>query len=206
MNAAAKLARRASSDIDLIAVSKTRDAETIKPLLEAGHRQFGENRVQEALEKWPKLKEEYPDVQLHLIGQLQSNKAAEAIQLFDVIHGLDRMSLLNALAKEMKKADRTISCFLQINIGDEEQKGGCRIDEIETLLSAADDNAIPIIGLMCIPPAEIDSAPFFSLMAKLAKHYGLPNLSMGMSSDYETAITIGATHVRVGTALFGARK
>ncbi len=202
---AAKRAQRDTDDINLIAVSKTRSSDEIIPLLEQGHREFGENRVQEAIEKWPALKTQYQDVKLHCIGQLQSNKAAEAIAIFDVIHSLDRMSLLKALAKEMKKADKYIPCFLQVNIGDEEQKGGCAIDDIGSLLEAAANANIPVIGLMCIPPAGIESAPFFALLAKLARDYKLVGLSMGMSSDYESAITIGATHVRVGTALFGPR-
>jgi len=204
--ASAKLAKREAQAINLIAVSKTRSSNEIRPLLENGHRSFGENRVQEAMEKWPDLKAQYDNVELHCIGQLQSNKAAEAIALFDVIHSLDRLSLLKALAKEMKKADRYIPCFLQVNIGAEEQKGGCAIDDIPQLLNAAEELNIPIIGLMCIPPAQIEAAPFFALMAKIAHEHNLEMLSMGMSSDYEVAVTIGATHVRVGTALFGARK
>lgn len=205
IDAAAKKANRNIADINLIAVSKTRNAEQIRPLLDQGHRHFGENRVQEAMEKWPELKAQYDGIALHCIGQLQSNKAADAVATFDVIHSLDRMSLLKELAKEMKKADKYIPCFLQVNIGAEEQKGGCDVDTIEGLLEAANQANIPIIGLMCIPPADIVSAPFFALMAKLGKQYNLANLSMGMSSDYDTAVTIGATHVRVGTALFGAR-
>lgn len=205
IDAAAKKANRNIADINLIAVSKTRNAKQIRPLLDQGHRHFGENRVQEAIEKWPELKAQYDGIALHCIGQLQSNKAADAVATFDVIHSLDRMSLLKELAKEMKKADKYIPCFLQVNIGAEEQKGGCDVDAIEGLLEAANQANIPIIGLMCIPPADIVSAPFFALMAKLGKQYNLANLSMGMSSDYDTAVTIGATHVRVGTALFGAR-
>ncbi len=203
--AAAKRAQRDTDDINLIAVSKTRSSEEIIPLLEQGHKSFGENRVQEAMEKWPALRSQYDGIELHCIGQLQSNKAAEAIAIFDVIHSLDRISLLKALAKEMKKADKYIPCFLQINIGDEEQKGGCAVKDIAKLLEAATNAGIPIIGLMCIPPADIEAAPFFALLAKLADEYDLPNLSMGMSSDYETALSIGATHIRVGTALFGSR-
>ncbi len=205
ITAAAQRAQRDTDDINLIAVSKTRSSEEIIPLLEQGHKSFGENRVQEAMEKWPALRSQYDGIELHCIGQLQSNKAAEAIATFDVIHSLDRISLLKALAKEMKKADKYIPCFLQINIGDEEQKGGCAVKDIAKLLEAATNADIPIIGLMCIPPADIEAAPFFALLAKLANEYDLPNLSMGMSSDYETALTIGATHIRVGTALFGPR-
>jgi len=206
ISVAAKRAKRDTNDINLIAVSKTRNAEQIRYLLEQGHRAFGENRVQEAMDKWYDLKSQYDGVKLHCIGQLQSNKVAEAIAIFDVIHSLDRMTLLKALSREMAKAERYIPCFLQVNIGDEDQKGGCAIEDIPSLLEAAENANISIIGLMCIPPANIEAAPFFALIAKLATEYGLQHLSMGMSSDYETAITIGATHIRVGTALFGARK
>lgn len=201
----AKRAKREPADINLIAVSKTRKVQDIKPLLDAGHRTFGENRVQEAMEKWPALKSEYEGIALHCIGQLQSNKSAEAVATFDVIHSLDRMSLLKSLAKEMKKANKYVPCFLQVNIGAEEQKGGCDVAQIADMLSAAKDANIPIIGLMCLPPADIEAAPFFALLAKLAGDHGLSGLSMGMSSDYELAAALGATHVRVGTALFGPR-
>ena len=202
---ACKAARRKSDDITLIAVSKTHPAETIEPLLEQGQRVFGENRVQEAEAKWPELRARYPDVELHLIGQLQSNKADEAVALFDSIHSLDRMSLLNALAKAMDKAGRRVPCFIQVNVGEEDQKGGCSLSELPDLLAAARAADIPIAGLMCIPPFDIEPAPFFALLAKLAADNGLSGLSMGMSSDYETAVMLGATHVRVGTALFGKR-
>ena len=167
---------------------------------------FGENRVQEAQEKWPKLREQYPDVKLHLIGQLQSNKAEEAVVLFDCIHGLDRTSLLRALAKAMDKADRRVPCFIQVNVGEEEQKGGCAVADLPDLIAQARGADIPVAGLMCIPPFDIEPAPFFALLAKLAADNGLAGLSMGMSGDYETAVMLGATHVRVGTALFGARQ
>lgn len=202
---ACKPARRKIGDVTLIAVSKTHPAEAIVPLLEQGQRVFGENRVQEAQEKWPELRARYPDVELHLIGQLQSNKAEEAVALFDCIHSLDRISLLNALAKAMDKAGRRVPCFIQVNVGGEEQKGGCSLAELPTLLAAARDAEIPIAGLMCIPPFDIEPAPFFALLAKLAADNGLSGLSMGMSGDYETAVMLGATHIRVGTALFGAR-
>ncbi|WFL78434.1 YggS family pyridoxal phosphate-dependent enzyme [Altererythrobacter arenosus] len=202
---ACKASRREPGDVTLIAVSKTHPAEAIAPLLGEGHRVFGENRVQEAQEKWPELREQFPDVELHLIGQLQSNKAEDAVALFDCIHSLDRPSLLKALAKAMDKADRRVSCFIQVNIGSEEQKGGCAIDALPDLLEQARAAGIPVIGLMCIPPAEIEPAPFFALLAKLASENGLDQLSMGMSGDYPTAVMLGATHVRVGTALFGAR-
>lgn len=201
----AKIARRKSDEISLIAVSKTHPAEAIVPLLEEGQRVFGENRVQEAQEKWPALREAYPDVELHLIGQLQSNKAEDAVALFDVIHSLDRPSLLTALAKAMDKAGRRVPCFVQVNIGDEAQKGGVAIAHLPDFLTRVREAEIPLAGLMCIPPAAIEPAPFFAFLAKLAAEHGLEGLSMGMSGDYETAIMLGATHIRVGTALFGKR-
>lgn len=202
---ACKIARRAPDTVSLIAVSKTRSADEITPLLEAGHRAYGENRVQEAASKWPDLRKSYPDVQLHLIGQLQSNKADEAVELFDCIHSLDRMSLLSALSKAMAKAGRQIPCFIQVNIGEEEQKGGCAIAELPELLMAAHEGGIEVIGLMCIPPADVEPAPYFALLAELAARHGLSQLSMGMSDDFGTAIQLGATYIRVGTALFGPR-
>ncbi|MDC8755503.1 YggS family pyridoxal phosphate-dependent enzyme [Erythrobacter sp. sf7] len=200
-----KPARRKPEDVTLIAVSKTKGVDAIQPLIDAGQRVFGENRVQEAAAKWPALREAHPDIELHLIGQLQSNKAEEAVALFDCIHSLDRPSLLTALAKAMDKAGRRVPCFVQVNIGDEEQKGGCPIADLPAFLEAVRAAGIPLAGLMCIPPADIEPAPFFALLAKLAADHGLKGLSMGMSGDYETAVMLGATHVRVGTALFGAR-
>ena len=205
MHAAAKLARRPGEDIHLIAVSKTRTAQDIEPLILEGQRLFGENRVQEAASKWPALKERHPEVELHLIGQLQSNKAEEAVALFDVIHSVDRLSLVTALGKAIEKLGRAVPCFIQVNIGAEEQKGGCSVAELPDLLKAAQDAGIPVAGLMCIPPAELEAAPFFALLAELSARHGLAQLSMGMSDDFETAIMLGATHVRIGSALFGAR-
>ncbi len=202
---ACKQARREVSDVTLIAVSKTHDAPAIQPLIDAGQRVFGENRVQEAQGKWPALREAHPDIELHLIGQLQSNKAEEAVALFDYIHGLDRPSLLTALAKAMDKAGRLVPCFVQVNIGDEAQKGGCPIAELPAFLAAVRTTPIPLAGLMCIPPADTEAAPFFAFLAKLAADHGVTGLSMGMSGDYETAVMLGASHVRVGTALFGSR-
>jgi len=202
---ACKQARRAPEDVTLIAVSKTHDAPAIQPLIDAGQRVFGENRVQEAEAKWPALREAHPDIALHLIGQLQSNKAEEAVALFDCIHGLDRPSLLTALAKAMDKAGRQVPCFVQVNIGDEPQKGGCPIAELPQFLQAVRATPIPLAGLMCIPPADTEAAPFFAFLAKLAADHGISGLSMGMSGDYETAVMLGASHVRVGTALFGHR-
>jgi len=205
MAAAAKLARRPSEDIHLIAVSKTRSVEDIAPLILQGQMLFGENRVQEAAQKWPVLKEQHSGIQLHLIGQLQSNKAEEAVALFDVIHSVDRLSLVTALGKAMQKLQRAVPCFIQVNIGAEAQKGGCSVAELPDLLKAAQESDIPVAGLMCIPPADVEAAPFFALLAELSARHGLPQLSMGMSDDFEMAIMLGATHIRVGTALFGAR-
>lgn len=202
---AARLARREPEAVTLIAVSKTHGAGAIRPLLEAGQRVFGENRVQEAEEKWPALREDYPDVELHLIGQLQSNKADDAVALFDAIHSVDRPSLVDALGKAMEKLGLRPDCFVQVNVGEEPQKGGCAPAELPALLERARAAGLPVKGLMCIPPADVEPAPYFALLAKLAKRHGLAGLSMGMSGDYETAVTIGATHVRVGTALFGER-
>jgi len=183
-------------DIALVAVCKTRGAEQIAPLIAEGQRVFGENRVQEADAKWPALQEAHPDLQLHLVGQLQSNKAEEAVRRFDYIHSLDRLSLLTALAKAMDKAGRQVPLFVQVNIGSEAQKGGCAIEALPTLLTEARAAALPVIGLMCVPPADLEAAPFFALLAKLADEHGLPSRSMGMSDDFETAIMLGATHVR----------
>ncbi len=202
---AAKLAQRKAESIELIAVSKTRSADEIRPLLAAGQRHFGENRVQEAQDKWPILRAEYPDTVLHLIGQLQSNKAADAVATFDVIHTLDRLSLIEALAKAMVASGRKIPCFIQVNIGEEAQKGGCAIAELPALLEASARAQIPILGLMCLPPEGVEPAPYFALLGELAARHGLQDLSMGMSADFQTAIMLGARYVRIGTALFGAR-
>lgn len=202
---ACRIASRSRGEVTLIAISKTHPAEAIAPLLAAGQRMFGENRVQEAQGKWPALREQWRDVQLHLVGQLQSNKAEDAVALFDAIHSLDRPSLVTALAKAMNKAARQVPCFVQVDIGNEPQKGGCPIADLPALIAAARDADIPLAGLMCVPPFGIEPAPFFALLDKLAGDHGLPGRSMGMSGDFETAIMLGATHVRVGTALFGDR-
>lgn len=202
---ACKPARREPASVTLIAVSKTHGPEAIVPLIDAGQRIFGENRVQEAEGKWPALREAHMGIELHCIGQLQSNKAEEAVALFDTIHGLDRPSLLTALARAMDKAGRLVPCFVQVNIGDEPQKGGCPIGELPAFLASVRATPIPLAGLMCIPPADTEAAPFFALLAKLAADNGITGLSMGMSGDYETAVMLGASHVRVGTALFGSR-
>lgn len=202
---AAKIAQRKAGEVTLIAVSKTHDAAAIEPLIAAGQRVFGENRVQEAAAKWPALRAAHPGIELHLIGQLQSNKADEAVALFDCIHSLDRSSLVSALAKAMDKVGRRVPCFVQVNIGAEEQKGGCAIAELPALLAEAKAADLPVIGLMCVPPEGIEAAPFFALLDKLARDHGLDGRSMGMSGDFETAVMLGATHVRVGSALFGVR-
>lgn len=202
---AAAAARRDPQAVTLIAVSKTHDAPAIAPLIAAGQRAFGENRVQEAQAKWPALKAAAPDVTLHLVGQLQSNKAAEAVALFDAIHSVDRPTLVEALARAIDRAGRAPACFVQVNIGDEPQKGGVAVSALPALLAKARAAALPVAGLMAVPPAEGEPAPYFALLAKLARDHGLNGLSMGMSGDYETAVMLGASHVRVGTALFGRR-
>jgi pyridoxal phosphate enzyme (YggS family) len=202
---ACKVAGRKAGEVTLVAVSKTHDSVSIKRLIEAGQRVFGENRVQEAQAKWPALREQHPGIELHLVGTLQSNKAADAVTLFDCIHSLDRPSLVEALAKAMEKAGRQVPCFIQVDIGEEPQKGGCAIADLPALIGQARAAGIPVVGLMCVPPLGIEPAPFFALLDKLARDNGLDGRSMGMSGDYETAIMLGATHVRVGTALFGER-
>jgi len=202
---AARVAGRAAGDVTLIAISKTKAVDAIAPLIEAGHRCFGENRVQEAQEKWPALKELHPDIALHMVGQLQSNKADEAVALFDAIHSVDRASLVAALARAMHRAGRRPDCFIQVNIGDEPQKGGCAVAGLPALLAEARAADLPVAGLMCVPPADVEAAPYFALLAKIARDHGLARLSMGMSGDFETSVMLGATHVRVGTALFGER-
>lgn len=202
---AAKVARRDSADIALIAVSKTHPAEAISPLIAAGQRRFGENRVQEAEAKWPALRAAHPDLELHLVGQLQSNKADQAVALFDAIHSVDRPSLVTALARAIDRQGRAPQLFVQVNIGDEAQKGGVPVAELPALLDVAWQAGLPVAGLMCVPPAAVEAAPYFALTAKLARDAGLALLSMGMSDDFETAVMLGATHVRVGSALFGPR-
>ncbi len=202
---AAKAADRDVGDVTLIAISKTHDSEAIRPLIEAGQKVFGENRVQEAQRKWPALKADAPDIELHLVGQLQSNKAEEAVALFDAIHSVDRPSLVKALKKAFAKTERRPTLFVQVNIGEEDQKGGCAISELPAFLDRCREAGLVIAGLMCIPPLGKEPAPYFALLSKLAEENGPSALSMGMSGDFETAVMCGATHVRVGTALFGAR-
>ena len=199
---AARIAQRKADDVQLIAVSKGRPPEAIAPLIAAGQRDFGENRVQEAVEKWTPLLPRNPDIRLHGIGRLQSNKAAEAVRLFDVIHSLDRLSLLEALQAEGRKAARFPAVYVQVNIGEEEQKGGCPIDAVGGLVSAVRKSSLPLAGLMCIPPLGPEPAPYFALLAEIARRHDVTGLSMGMSADYPTAVMLGATAVRVGTAMF----
>jgi len=199
---AASLARRDPADVQLVAVSKGRAVEEIEPLVAAGQRDFGENRVQEALAKWPPLLAQHPDLRLHGIGRVQSNKAAEAVKLFDVIHSIDRLSLLEALVKEAERAGRRPQLYVQVNIGEEEQKGGCAIGDLGALVDAVHASPLPLAGLMAIPPVGVEPAPYFALLAKLAQRHGVTGLSIGMSSDFPAAVMLGATAVRIGSAMF----
>jgi PLP dependent protein len=203
---ACKDARRDRGSVTLIAVSKTFDADAISPVIAAGQRVFGENRVQEAKAKWPPLMQAHPGIVLHLIGPLQSNKAKEAVALFDAIHSVDRPSICEALAKEIKNQNRQPQLFIQINTGDEPQKAGVSPSDADAFIARCREHyGLSISGLMCIPPVNDPPAPHFALTAKIAARNGLANLSMGMSADFVTAIQMGATHVRVGSAIFGAR-
>jgi PLP dependent protein len=203
---AARAAGRDPASVTLVAVSKTHGAERVGELLEVGHRVFGENRVQEAEEKFPALKARYPDIKLHLIGPLQTNKARDAVALFDVIQSVDRERLAATLAKEMARAGRRPDCYIQVNTGEEPQKAGVLPADVDGFVAACrDSHELPVVGLMCIPPLDEEAALHFALLAKMAARNGLAKISMGMSADYETAIRLGATHVRVGTALFGER-
>jgi pyridoxal phosphate enzyme (YggS family) len=204
--AAARAAGRDPASVTLVAVSKTHGADRVRELLDAGQRVFGENRVQEAEEKFPALKAAYPDLALHLIGPLQTNKAREAVALFDVIQSVDRERLAATLAKEMTRSGRRPDCYVQVNTGEEPQKAGVLPAELDAFVaSCRDTHKLPIAGLMCIPPVDEEPALHFGLVAKMAARNGLARISMGMSADYETAVRLGATHVRVGTALFGHR-
>jgi len=202
---ASRIAGRDADDVTLVAVSKTHPAAAIEALIAAGQTVFGENRIQEAETKFLALKARHPGLRLHMIGQLQSNKAGAAVALCDAIHSLDRASLADALAKAMDAQDRRPDCFIQVNIGAEAQKGGCAIADLPALLAQCERLALPVQGLMCVPPLDIEPAPYFALLAKLAGDHGLDALSMGMSGDYPIAVQLGATHVRVGSALFGNR-
>lgn len=204
--AAAREAGRAPEDVVLTAVSKTFEADHIRPALEAGQRVFGENRVQEAMKKWPALREAFAGVELRLIGPLQSNKAVEAVETFDVIESLDRPKLARALAAALEKTGRTPRLLVQVNTGEEEQKAGVLPEAADAFIaSCRDDYGLSVEGLMCIPPADQPPAPHFGLLRLIAERNGLHTLSMGMSADFETAVRLGATHVRVGSAIFGSR-
>lgn len=204
---AAEDSERDPANVALIAVSKTIPADGIRPALEAGQRLFGENYVQEAKAKWPPLREAFPEVELHLIGPLQSNKAREAVELFDVIHTLDRTSLAAALAKEIGRSGRHPTLLVQVNTGEEPQKGGVAPGAVDAFLAECrETHGLTVSGLMCIPPAEDPPSAHFGLLAAIARRHSLPVLSMGMSADYPAAIQMGATHVRVGSAIFGARE
>jgi PLP dependent protein len=205
IEAAARASKREISDITLIAVSKTFPAEDIEPLLRAGHQHFGENRVQEAKAKWPGLKAQYPECRLHLIGPLQSNKAAEAVRLFDAIHTIDRPKLASMVVEEMRKQQRQLELFIQVNTGEEAQKSGVMPSEADGFIRVCRESGMAIAGLMCLPPIDEEPSLHFALLAKIGKRNGLSRLSMGMSGDLEKAIAFGATHVRVGTAIFGSR-
>lgn len=195
---ACRSARRDPADVTLVAVSKRRSGEEIEALIEAGQRDFGESRVQEAADKWPALRLRFPDVRLHMVGRLQSNKAGHAAELFDVIHSLDRPSLLAALANE----EASPPCFVQVNIGVEDQKGGVDLAILADFLESVRASPVELAGLMAIPPSEHEAAPYFALLADLARRHGVAGLSMGMSSDYAQAVMLGATIIRVGSALF----
>ncbi|MDF1791999.1 MAG: YggS family pyridoxal phosphate-dependent enzyme [Thalassobaculaceae bacterium] len=203
---AAGAAERGPDDVTLIAVGKVQPLERVEAALLAGQRVFGENRVQEAHGKWPNFRSRYSDVELHLIGPLQTNKVREAVELFDVIQTVDRPKLARELAKEMEKQGRRLECYIQINTGEEEQKAGAAPAEADAFIAECrDDLGLPVVGLMCIPPVDDNPALHFAMLREIAKRNGLEKLSMGMSGDYETAVELGATHVRVGTAIFGAR-
>ena len=199
---AAAVARRDPDDVQLIAVSKGRSSDEIQALIDAGQRDFGENRVQEALAKWPPLLASHSGIAIHAIGRLQSNKAADAVKLFDTIHSLDRRSLLDALVKEAAREARPPRVYVQVNIGEEEQKGGCPIEQVGELVAAVRESPLPLAGLMAIPPLGLEPAPYFALLAKVARRHDVNGLSIGMSGDFETAVMLGATAVRIGTALF----
>jgi len=206
MAAAATAAGRTPGDVRLVAVSKTKTAPEIQPVLAAGQRLFGENRVQEAVAKWPALRERVPDIELHLIGPLQTNKVPEAVALFDVLESLDREKLARALAGEMAKRGRRPACFIQVNTGEEPQKAGIPPRQVDSFIALCrGELGLPVAGLMCIPPVEEEPGLHFALLREIARRNGLAGLSIGMSSDFETAIRYGATHIRVGTAIFGER-
>ena len=205
--AAAKAAGRAAGEVTLVAISKTHDAGRIAPALDAGHRVFGENRVQEAARKWPALRARYPGVTLHLVGPLQTNKTRQAVALFDVIETVDRIKLARSLASEMANAGRRPTCFIEVNTGAEPQKAGVLPDQVDGFVETCiGELGLPVAGLMCIPPFDEEPSLHFALLAEIAARHGLAKLSMGMTADFEIAVRFGATHVRVGTAIFGPRQ
>ncbi|WP_259781805.1 YggS family pyridoxal phosphate-dependent enzyme [Aestuariispira ectoiniformans] len=202
----AESSERDPASVRLVAVGKTFDADHMRPALDLGQRVFGENRVQEAAGKWPGLREDYPDIELHLIGPLQTNKVKQALELFDVIQTVDRPKLAKALAKEMEKLDKHPKCFIQVNTGEEEQKAGVLPKDADAFIKECrDDLGLPVVGLMCIPPVDAEPSLHFALLKKIAERNGLSELSMGMSGDFEVAVQFGATYVRVGSAIFGKR-
>ena len=205
ITASAKVAGRDPTDVQLVAVSKGRSQAEIEELIDAGQADFGESRVQEAFAKWPELIARHSNIRLHAIGRLQSNKAADTIRLFNTIHSLDRRSLLDALVKEAEKAGRYPHVYVQVNIGEEEQKGGCPIAEVGGLVEAVRASPLPLAGLMAIPPAGVEPAPYFALLTELARRHDVTGLSIGMSGDFKAAVMLGSTAVRVGTALFEDR-
>ncbi len=203
---AEKAAGRAAGSVTLVAISKAHPAPRAASAIAAGHRNFGENRVQEAMAKWPALKEAAPGIRLHLVGPLQTNKAGDAVRLFDVIETVDRPKLARTLAREMDAAGRRLDCFIQVNTGEEPQKAGVLPAAADEFIAACrDDFELPVVGLMCIPPVDDEPALHFALLAEMARRNGVEALSMGMTADFETAIRLGATHVRLGTAVFGPR-
>lgn len=202
----AESSERDPASVRLVTVGKTFDADHMRPALDLGQRVFGENRVQEAAGKWPGLREDYPDIELHLIGPLQTNKVKQALELFDVIQTVDRPKLAKALAKEMEKLDKHPKCFIQVNTGEEEQKAGVLPKDADAFIKECrDDLGLPVVGLMCIPPVDAEPSLHFALLKKIADRNGLSELSMGMSGDFEVAVQFGATYVRVGSAIFGKR-
>jgi pyridoxal phosphate enzyme (YggS family) len=207
IEAARKAAIKPASRTDLIAITKTHNAEHIRPALDAGHRIFGENRVQEALGKWPALRQAYDGIELHLVGGLQTNKVAEAVATFDAIHSLDRPKLAHTLKEEIERTGKRPRLFIQVNTGEEPQKSGVVPADVDAFIALCRETlALPVEGLMCIPPIDVEPSPHFALLRKIAERNALPYLSMGMSDDFEIAVRFGATHVRVGTAIFGERK
>ena len=204
--AAARDANRAADSVTVVAITKLHGADRIAAALRAGHRVFGENRVQEAAAKWPPLKSDYADVRLHLVGPLQSNKARQAVALFDVIETLDRPKLARALAAEMARSGRRVACFVQVNTGEEPQKAGAMPADADAFIAACGEEfGLAVEGLMCIPPIDEEPSLHFALLADIARRHGIAKLSMGMTADYEIAVRFGATHVRIGTAIFGER-